>query len=150
LKGFLAQHPGLRAFVEAKPEAVQQVGAGRLLEAILKGLGDVARRCVLISFSMPFLELARRECRLPLGLVLTHWRQTGSSRVKALGPKYLFSSTRQVPRFRSLSLPRLRHPKLCVYEVRKPKVALKLFKRGTAMIETMSIEQMMKGIHENI
>lgn len=142
LKRFLGRHRNVRAFVEAKPEAVRAAGAGPLLAAILKVLGKSASRCVLISFSWPFLAHARAHCKLPLGLVLTYWRQRLKENVAGLHFEYLFSDAHILPRFGKIR----EKSRLCVYEVRRPDLALKLASRGVEMVETMAVGELIEGM----
>lgn len=142
LRRFLARHPRVRAFVEAKPETVRAVGAGPFLAALLKGLGKSAKHCALISFSLPFLTEARKHCKLPLGLVLTRWGQRSKEAVVSQHFEYLFSDVLILPRFGKIR----EKSRLCVYEVRRPDLALKLASRGVEMIETMAVGELIEGM----
>jgi glycerophosphoryl diester phosphodiesterase len=144
LRSFLARHKEVRAFVEAKPETVEAFGAGVFLREILKALGTRARRCVLISFSLEFLQTARKEAGLPLGFVARKWKDRLRPEVRALKPEYLFVDRAELPVWGRLES----GPRLCVYEVRQPRLARRLFRRGVELVEGMDCGRLIQGLEE--
>src|SRR5665213_2271116 len=77
----LAQVLSLRSFgtlfVELKEESLKHFGRALMLEAVAEALGPIHRRCVLISFDVAVLRLARETTRFSLAPVLRslgQWR----------------------------------------------------------------------------
>jgi len=143
LAALLERHPAARAFVEIKRVALERFGAERVLERSLDVLRGVAERCVLISFSLPFLEHARAHCALPLGAVCDRWEQRLDPALARLAPEFLFCDL--------LGLPadgRLEHPgaRVAVYEVDDARLARELAARGVELVETFAVVELLAAL----
>lgn len=139
LAGLLARHPGARAFVEIKRVALERFGARRVLERSLQALQAVLDRCVLISFSLPFLEHARAHCALPLGAVCDRWEERLDPVLARIAPEFLFCDLEGLP-----ESGRLEHAgaRVAVYEVADARVARALGARGVDLVETFAIAEL--------
>lgn len=132
----LQQQPQITAFIEAKEEAIAQMGKEQALNILSKTLAPVQRQAVLISFDAEFIALARTSGYPRVGLVLKNWAQIDSPQTLAIQPDYIFSNEKHIPveedlgRFDSL---------LVVYEITDPQTAITLFNRGADMVETFDI-----------
>lgn len=141
----LDAHPGVNAFVEIKTGAVDRFGTRAVLDAVAPVLAPVARRCVLISFSVPLLADARR--RFPvrggraawsaLGGVVDRWDER--RRMTGLRLEYLFCDLKGLPPSGPLEFESAR---LAVYEVGDAREALVLAARGVQFIETFDIARL--------
>ena len=137
----LRQHPQATLFIEAKRIAIEQFGVETIFQRIhddVTGAGhtDLARRCPLISFSLPFVEYAQRH----------NWPQTGAIFDQQSPPNPLFTEEGQNPGldyvFMEIGLyqnhPRWRFPdsRVALYETSDPTLAKKLLNQGADLIET--------------
>ena len=146
LAGFsqlLHRHPDVHAFVEIKRAAIEQFGAGRVLEIVAPLLEPVRARTALISFSLPFLALARAESRFALGAVFDTWKESEAPEARALAAEYVFCDVDGLPEAGSLLLGKT---KLAVYEVADPARALALAARGVDLVETFAIGEMLGAL----
>ncbi len=143
LAALLQRHPRARAFVEIKRIALERFGAERVLAQSLAPLRAVAERCVLISFSLPFLEYARAHCALPLGAVCDRWEERLEPAVARIAPEFLFCDLEGLP-----AAGQLEHPgaRLAVYEVADPALARALGARGVELVETFAIVEMLAAL----
>ncbi len=140
LCAWLSEHPSVTAFVEIKEIAIAQFGAATVLERVLADIAPCARQCVLISFSLPFLEKARS--RVTVGGVVTRWR--GRHAVLArIEPTYLFCDVKGLPVFGRITVPGVR---TVVYEVADPALAKRLFARGVDLVETFAMGEMREAL----
>lgn len=136
LCAWLSAHPAITAFVEIKEIAIAQFGAAMVLERVLADIAACPRQCVLISFSLPFLEKAR--ARAPLGGVVTRWRDRNDVLAR-IAPAYLFCDVKGLPVFGHITIPGTR---TVVYEVTDPVLAKRLFARGVDLVETFAVGEM--------
>ncbi|HSP01344.1 MAG TPA: glycerophosphodiester phosphodiesterase family protein [Thioalkalivibrio sp.] len=145
LIALLAVHPGVRAFIEIKTEAVAHFGIQAVLDAVAPVLRPVADRCVLISFSIPLLECAHRHEQDPaaesawsgLGGVIEHWWDRVF--MTGLGLSHLFCDVQGLPEEGELAFESAR---LAVYEVCDVEQAMDLGARGVALIETFALPEL--------
>lgn len=148
LAGFaelVAAHPKVEAFVEIKRAALERFGASEVLDRTLAAVVPIAGQCVLISFSIDVLTLARTRSELPVGPVVEAWSDLGRRDVRALDADCVFASERILPARGSLAL---EGPRLCVYEIDDPARALQLAARGVDLIETFAIGEMLAAFEE--
>jgi glycerophosphoryl diester phosphodiesterase len=132
----LAAYPGLRTlFVELKEESLIPFGREAMLQAVAEALAPIHARCVLISFDLPVLSLARETTRFAVGPVLRSLRQLRGDALQAMRPEWVFANAKMMPRFGSLKA--LFGPaKSCLYEVPDVAVARGFLKRGITALET--------------
>lgn len=132
----LAAEAGLRTlFVELKEESLQAFGREAMLEACAEALAPIHRRCVLISFDLPVLSLARSATRFAIGPVLRSLRQLKQPGFKALRSDWVFCDAELLPARGGLR--RLfGRSRSAVYEVPDAERARALLARGISAIET--------------
>lgn len=123
-------------FIEIKQESLDVVGLRAvelMMEALEPGLGN----CVVISFNDEAVAEARR-LGARIGWVLSDWTAEQQALAEALAPEYLFSNYRKLPR---AGTELWQGPwQWACYEVTDPRLALRLARRGVALIESMTLE----------
>ena len=145
LAGFvqlLRRHPEVRAFVEVKRAATERFGDERVLERVMGAIEPALQQVALISFSLPFLAVARRSSSLHLGAVFDKWSEGEQSEVAALAPEYVFCDVDGLPARGPLA-----HggAAIVVYEVADAALARALGERGVHMVESFAIGEMLSA-----
>jgi glycerophosphoryl diester phosphodiesterase len=136
LAGALAGEPGLKTlFVELKEESLIPFGREAMLAAVAEALKPIHARCVLISFDLPVLALARRHTRFAVGPVLRSLWQLKLPALRALKSDWIFCNAKLLPKRGPLK-PLFGKSKTCVYEVGDAVVARELLERGITALET--------------
>jgi len=129
--------PKARALVEIKTESLDRFGVEFVVKAVLKEAAAVSKQCVMISYDEVALASARALGAEGIGWVLTRWSEATRTQAEALSPDVLICNYRKIP---SAKTPLWPGPwQWCFYEVTDPNLALVLFERGAALIETMDI-----------
>lgn len=132
----LASAPGLKTlFVELKEESLKPFGREAMLAAVAQALRPIHQRCVLISFDVRVLTLARRDTRFAVGPVLRSLRQLRSDELRALKPEWVFCDDRLLPKHGSLK-PLFGRAKTAVYEVPDAARARLRLRQGITALET--------------
>jgi glycerophosphoryl diester phosphodiesterase len=132
----LAGQPGLKTlFVELKEESLIPFGRERMLQVVAEALRPIHRRCVLISFDLPVLSLARETTRFPVGPVLRSLKQLKSAPYQAMRSEWVFCNAKLLPRHGNLKT-LFGAAKSCVYEVPEVVQARPLLQRGITALET--------------
>lgn len=139
----LLAFPDARAFVEVKRVALERFGHERVLEAVLQAIEPARARCSLISFSLPFLQVARRTPNLPLGAVFDRWNERDQAAVWELAPEFVFCDVDGLPARGEIVHERAR---TVIYEVADPALARALAARGVDMVETFAIGEMIAAL----
>ncbi|MES2202202.1 MAG: glycerophosphodiester phosphodiesterase family protein [candidate division FCPU426 bacterium] len=141
------RHPQAKLFVELKTESMRSLGREAVLDAVLKAIRPFERRCVLISFDIAALALARQKTKLPIGFVMSNRFQLRLGSVAALRPDFVFRDLRSLAKKGDLRLAPINGqvPRQCVWEVPDPKVAAGLFARGIDMIETFAVDRYLES-----
>ena len=139
LAACLRAHPDVFGFVEIKRAAIERFGAERVLETVTPLLQPLSARIALISFSLPFLEVARARSSFALGAVFDTWKEREAADARALAAEYVFCDADGLPEEGPLALA---ESKLAVYEVADPARALALARRGVDLVETFEIGDM--------
>jgi glycerophosphoryl diester phosphodiesterase len=141
LAGDLAPRKGFTLFVELKEESLKPFGRERMLAAVAAALRPIHPRCVLISFDLPVLDLARQATRFPVGPVLRRLDQLRQPALRALRPDWIFCSSALLPKQGRLD--RLfGRARSCVYEVPEAAKARALFGRGIRAVETFRADSL--------
>ncbi|MBK7641543.1 MAG: glycerophosphodiester phosphodiesterase [Planctomycetes bacterium] len=145
LAQLLERHPGARAFVEIKRVALERFGSERVLARTLEPLRAVAQRCVLISFSLDFLEYARAHCALPLGAVFDRWEERLAPQVARIAPEFIFCDLEGLP-----AQGRLEHAgaRIAIYEVDDARIARALAERGVEFVESFEVAGLAAALRE--
>jgi glycerophosphoryl diester phosphodiesterase len=132
-------------FVELKEESLLPFGREPMLEAVVKVLRPIQRRCVLISFDLKVLQVARANTRFPVGPVLRSLRQLQLPDFKALRPDWIFCDARLLPRRGPLK-PLFGRARSCVYEVPEASRARDLLSRGITALETLKGDSLVQEL----
>jgi glycerophosphoryl diester phosphodiesterase len=144
---FLAGRREITAFVELKRASLRRFGPEVVVPRVLDVLKPVRSRCVVISFDLPAVNMARQHGGSAIGWVLSEY--DGHSRLKfeALKPDFLFCDHEKLPRDGS----RLwRGPwRWAIYEVATIELALSLAERGVDFIETMAVAPMIEAFRNS-
>jgi glycerophosphoryl diester phosphodiesterase len=132
----LASAPGLKTlFVELKEESLKPFGREAMLAACAQALRPIHARCVLISFDLPVLALARRDTRFKVGAVLRSLRQLRHPLVRGLKADWIFCDDKLLPASGNLKA-LFGRAKTAVYEVPSADRARALLRRGISALET--------------
>ena len=143
LARLLERRPGVFAFVEIKRVAIERLGAAKVLDLVLPVLEPVRSRVALISFSLPFLAVARERTDLPLGAVFDRYEERAQPAVLDLAPEYVFCDLAGLPASGPLEAGGGR---LAIYEVADPALARSLAARGVDLVETFAIGEMIEAL----
>lgn len=142
----LAAQPALKTlFVELKEESLQVFGREAMLQACADALRPIHSRCVLISFDLPVLALARRDTRFDVGPVLRSLRQLRSTALRSLRPEWVFCDAELLPARGSLR-PLFGRARSAVYEVPQAERARDLLRRGVSAIETFRSDSLLQEL----
>ncbi len=139
----LRRHPGVKAFVELKRSSLEHFGPMIVLSRILRELGPVLERTVLISFDLDVLLAARRQQVPAVGAIINKWGERKHPLIRELRPDYLLCDVEGLPRWGALPTGGAR---LVVYEITDPALALRLAARGALFIETFAIGEMLEEL----
>jgi len=136
---WLALRPGVTAFVELKRITLEHFGIDPVLARTLRELTAVAKRCVLISYSLPALVTARKLGWPKLGVVVDDWKERQHALMREIAPQYLFCAKEGLPQSGRLQY---KGAKIAVFEVDDASLARRLARRGVNFIETFAIGEM--------
>ena len=131
---FLSSNEGVQAFVEIKQESIDLFGPDLVIEQIRKSLQQVARQCVIISYSARFLALVRKQLQWPVGHILTRWNEQCLLAATELQPEYVICNHTKIPAntdFRKDSWQWL------LYEISSCKQLNHYAERGVQWVESM-------------
>lgn len=142
----LVEWPAVTAFVELKRQSISHFGREAVLDAVLSVLQPVMARCVIISFDLEILVLARQRARCRIGWALSAWNKDTQQQATLLAPEFLFCNVKRLPRA-SGSLWQGNWTWV-VYEITDPVLARKLLRRGVGMLETMACVELAAGLAE--
>ncbi len=139
MRGF----PQALAFVEIKRASLAHHGHRHCVTRILEALGDVADRCVAISFDAEACRLARVAGGLRVGWVLHDAPQASLAALEELRPEYAFCDRRLLPDCGPLP----QGPwSWAVYEVTDAATAMQLQGQGVSLVETMAPASLMREL----
>lgn len=139
----LIRKPEITAFVELKHSSIERFGADTLLRRVRRALKPALDRCVLISYSLEALQIARDHGWSRLGAVIDRWDERENSRLVELCPQYLFCDVNGLPPAGGLQIPGVR---LVIFEVADASRALALAARGVDFIETFAVGEMLQEL----
>lgn len=143
----LARWDGVTAFVEIKRSSVRKFGREVVLSRVLKVLQGVLDRCVLISFDLACLKIARVMSRARIGWVITSYDDATLAEARALAPEFLFANLERIP---NDDTPLWQGSwDWAIYEVRDLRTAQKCRDRGARFVETMTVRGMMTAYEES-
>jgi glycerophosphoryl diester phosphodiesterase len=143
----ISRWDGVTAFVELKRSSIRKFGREAVLGRVLKELSSVLDRCVLISFDLPILKIARVMSKARIGWVLTTYDEASKAEAEALQPEFLFANLERMPADDAPLWPG--RWDWAIYEVRDLRTAQKLRDRGARFVETMTVRGMIKAYDES-
>ena len=129
--------PKATLFVELKEESLKPFGRETMLQAVAEALKPIHAQCVLISFDLPVLSLARELTRFKVGPVLRHLRQLQGGAHRSLRPEWVFADAKMMPRQGSLKA-LFGRSRSCLYEVPEVIRARQFLNRGIHALETFA------------
>ena len=143
---FLRQRHEITAFVEIKRASLRRFGHEQVVARVLGVLKPIRSRCVVISFDLPAVHMARQLGAFAIGWVLSEYDGHARLKFEALKPQFLFCDHEKLPPDNE----RLwRGPwRWAIYEVESVELALALAERGVDFIETMAIAPMIQAFRE--
>lgn len=134
------------AFVEIKRASLRRFGTDAVVGRVVEVLRPIMSRCVIISFDLTAVHLAKNSFRCRAGWVVQDLSSLTALKCEALAPEFLFCDQELLPDDGS----RLwRGPwRWALYEVTSAAQALELARRGAALAETMQVRSLLRGYRE--
>ena len=137
----LAEFPAAMAFVELKRASLRKFGTERVVKRVLEDLRPVAARCVVISFDLPAVELARGLSGIRIGWVLSDYEPRSERECRRVQPEFLFGDQECLP---AAGTPLWEGAwQWACYEVPHAVRALELAAQGVALVETTQVRQLL-------
>lgn len=131
----LGDWPRARAFVEVKRESAEANGVDDTVARVMRALGPVRDRCVVISFVERAVMSARRLGAPATGWVLNYYDDDARRLADAMAPDFVICDHRRLP---AAPTPLWEGPwEWGSYEVTEVDQALALAGRGIRVIESM-------------
>lgn len=140
----LEDFPEIDVYVELKGESLAQFGAQTMVDAVTQALSPCRQRCILISFELDALLVAKAQGWTSTGAVFDYWPDWQLASLAELAPEIVFIDRNCVPvdaDLRLLPLP------LLIYEVGTALEARDWFERGAVGIETFNIGDLLREFH---
>jgi glycerophosphoryl diester phosphodiesterase len=137
----LQAKPKINAYVEIKEESLTHFGEQIVVDAIINTLRPVASQCILISFELNALHLARHEGWQRFGTVFDAWPDWQSAALTELKPEVVFCDRNCVPSSADFTV--LPWP-ILIYEVGTKAEAEDWFARGAVAVESFLIGELLK------
>ena len=141
----LLHHPAARMFVELRVDGISFMGRRRAMQAVNKALGAQASQCIILSYDMRVLELARNEYGYPIGWVLSDYDEAAHVAARKLDADYLFADIRDVPEGEKLFSGPWRW---AAYEVTSTAQALDWASRGAGLIESFQACELASALRQ--
>ena len=129
----LANYPGAHGFVEIKRASLEHFGHDEVVRRVLAALAPCLSRCIVISFDLQAVQLARASGAAAIGWVLPQWSDATRAECIALAPEFVFVDQQKIPVGEAV------WPigRWCAYEVTSAQLASSLCSRGVQLMETM-------------
>jgi len=139
----LEARPQLTLFVEIKRASLNRFGHDQVVHRVCEVLRPFRSQCVVISFDLPAVHLARQMGSLKIGWVLPQYDEHARLKFEAVKPDFLFCDHEKLPAGNG----RLwRGPwRWALYEVETPELAVALAERGAHFVETMAVSPMIEA-----
>ena len=141
----LQQQPQASAYIDIKKEATLFAGVADTYTAVTRCLESVASQCPLISHDYDLIVHARTQGWQQCGVILNRWQDLSSKTLETIKPDVVFCNYWRIPR--AAKLQNLDF-KLVVYEIAKPRLAIKYLHRGADKIETFNIDGMIQALSQ--
>lgn len=140
-----AERPEVTIFAEIKRASLRRFGHEVVLRRVLDLLRPLRSRCVVISFDLTAIHMARELGGGSIGWVLNEYSEHARLKFEALRPEFLFCDHEKLPPGGKL----WRGPwRWALYEVDDPALALDLAERGADFIETMAVAPMIDSFRD--
>lgn len=136
----LAEWPERSVFVEIKHESIRKFGRELTVKSVARVVASAQQPCIVISFDMESVRLARQLGVKQVGWVVDAWSGTAHELTKGLAPDFLFCDWRKVPPPPTDLWSGRWH--WAMYEITTVEMALEWHARGAAFIETMAIGEL--------
>jgi glycerophosphoryl diester phosphodiesterase len=139
----LSKRHEVTLFAEIKRASLRQFGHETVVPRVLEVLKPLRARCVVISFDLAAIHMARQQGAPAIGWVIREYDGHERLKFEALRPEYLFCDYLKLPPSGNL----WRGPwRWALYEVTDPAVAMSLAGRGADFIETMAVAPMVEAL----
>ncbi len=139
----LDSRPQLTLFVEVKRASLNRFGHEQVMHRVCEVLKPHRAQCVVISFDLPAVHLARQTGGFKVGWVLPNYDEHARLKFEAVKPEFLFCDHEKLP---AGTAKLWRGPwRWALYEVETPELALALAERGADFVETMAVSPMIEG-----
>jgi glycerophosphoryl diester phosphodiesterase len=145
LVDLLRAHRDVFAFVEIKRASIEHFGAEKVFDVVAPLLEPVRGQVAWISFSLPFLALARARGAGPLGCVFDELQEREQPEARAIAAEFTFCDVAGLPAGGVLDTSPSR---LAVYEVADAALAIDLCRRGVDLVETFAIGDMIPAVRD--
>lgn len=141
----LAERLEVTVFAEIKRASLRRFGQAVVVPRVLEILKPLRSRCVIISFDLPAIHMARQHGGFSIGWCLSDYDAHSRLKFEALKPEFLFCDHEKLPRAGRL----WRGPwRWAIYEVDRIDLALELADRGADFIETMAVAPMISAFRD--
>lgn len=137
----LKEFPEVNAFVELKEESLSVFGAEKTLRAVSSAIAPVQSQCILISFELDPLCLARHQGWPRCGAVFNYWPDWQLAALSEIKPEVVFVDRSVIPP--DIDLRQLPWP-ILVYEVGTAVDARHWFERGAVAVESFAIGELLQ------
>jgi glycerophosphoryl diester phosphodiesterase len=134
----------ITVFAEIKRASLRRFGPEVVLPRVLDVLRPLRSRCVVISFDLPTIHMARQHGGFAIGWCLSEYDAHARLKFEALKPEFLFCDHEKLPQGKLWRGPW----RWAIYEVDRIDLALELAERGADFIETMAVAPMIAAFHE--
>jgi glycerophosphoryl diester phosphodiesterase len=139
---WLASRPGVRAFVELKPESLARFGRPAVVQACHDAMAGAPGQWAPISYDDEALALAGDAGAAELGWIVRGFDASVASRAAELPARWLFCNHQRIP---PGPLPRGSWDWV-LYEIADPASARDLLARGARWLETMDVAGLASGL----
>lgn len=138
----MQQWPAARTFVEIKEESLAYFSREYVIRQILAILAPVIDRCVTISYDIEVLRQIQALAACQTGWVLKRYDTAHQALARQLCPDYLICNYQKIADSELWS----GNWQWMLYEITEASLALDLFRRGAALIETMAIGDLLEDL----
>lgn len=140
--------PEMTAFVEIKRQSLAHFGIPTVVDPVIHDLQPAQFEWVLISFQADALRYARQAHGALIGWVLPENSPITRGEAEGLKPDYVFGDSENLSEAGFELWP---GPwRWCIYDIREAEAALTLFTRGSDLIETGCIGELINSLQKRV
>lgn len=137
-------YPQATLFVELKAESFAHISRQQAVATLATVLAPIADQCVIISYDIAVLRLARELLDWPVGWVLHQYNDVTLALAKEFQPEYLIcNSTKLPPAPTTLCLGLWQW---FIYDITDAKEAKQLAARGVSWVESWDVAALIKNL----